>query len=74
MTESEIRAEMGRAGGIARAKGMSKRARKESAIKAAKARWNNKPKKVTDLQRLRAQQGFIKGNSADRRKARRAAQ
>lgn len=64
---------MGRAGGIARAKGMSKRERKASAIKAAKARWANKPKPVTELQRIRAKSGFIAGNSHDRRVKRRAA-
>lgn len=40
MTEAEFRAEMGRKGGLARAAKMSKRARKKSAMKANRARWD----------------------------------
>lgn len=73
MTEAEIRVEMGRKGGLARAAKMSKRALKESAMKANRARWAGKRRPVTDLQKKRALVGFVKGNARDRRKAKRAA-
>jgi hypothetical protein len=73
MTEAEIRSNMGRQGGLARAAKMSKRARKESALRANQARWAGKKKQITDLQRKRASSGSIKGNAAQRRKAKREA-
>lgn len=70
---------MGRAGGIARAKGMSKRERQESARNAANARWkiaNLKLKSapVTELNRKRSLARKVKGNSRDRRTKRRIAE
>lgn len=62
MTETEIRSEMGRIGGLARSANMTKQERIESARRAAKARWAK-----------RALAGKIAGSSADRRKARRRA-